>query len=198
MGDDVADVMGVAQTHVRERRAAVGRLVDAVAPADAVADAGLARADPDDVRVALEERDVTDRRRPVLVEDRIPGRPGIRRLEDAAGGGCDQYGREVRLERVDVRDAAGHIGRADVAPDQVGVEVRRLRRLARRRAAGRNDQGDEQDHGRKAAKARGRHRGNSVGTSARGLVSMRRIAQAIGPAGPRVWDRAPDMEHLAP
>ena len=116
--------LGRLQAHAGEGLAAVGRLVDAVAPGDAVADAFLARPDPDDVGVLLEEGDVADRSRAVLFEDRLPGRPGVDRLEDAAGGRGDQDLGEVVVERLEVGDAADHVGRADRAPAEMVGEVR--------------------------------------------------------------------------
>ena len=116
MGEDAADRLGRLQAHVRERLAAVRGFVDAVAPGDAVADAFLARSDPDDMGVVLEEGHVADRSRAVLVEDRLPGRPGVDRLEDAAGGAGDQDGGEVPVQGFECRDASDEIRRADVSP----------------------------------------------------------------------------------
>ena len=54
--DDVLDVLGVLEAHPLPRLAGVGRLVDAVAEADAALIVVLAGAEPDDVRVLRDRR----------------------------------------------------------------------------------------------------------------------------------------------
>src|SRR4029079_17356324 len=112
--DHRPDRVGVLEAHVGEGLAAVGRLVDAVAPRRGVAAALFAGADPDDVGIFLEDRDVADRRRAVGVEDRRPGDAGVGRLEHAAGGAADDDVGEVVFERIDRRDAPDQVGVADV------------------------------------------------------------------------------------
>ena len=114
--DDGSDRVGVLQPHVGEGLSAVGRLVDAVAPRRGVASALFAGADPDDVGILLEDRDVADRRRAVVVEDRRPGDAGVGRLEHAAGGAADDDVGEVVLERIDCGDASDQVRVPDVAP----------------------------------------------------------------------------------
>jgi hypothetical protein len=122
MRHDLTDVVRVAESHVREGLAPVGGLVDAITPADAVAYAGLARADPDDARILLEDGDVADCRSAVGVEDRLPGGAGVGRLPDAAGGRRHQHGGEVGVDRFNVRDPPRVVGGSDVAPWQVAQE----------------------------------------------------------------------------
>ena len=99
---------------VRPGLAGVGRLVDAVAGRDVAADVGLAGADVDDVGIARRDRDRSDRRDRLVVEDGLPGRPAVGRLPDAArrgGGVVDQ--RVPRHARRARHASAG--GGADVA-----------------------------------------------------------------------------------
>ena len=120
----LADAVGVLQAHPGERLAAVRRIYKSPSPqATVLRDAFLAGADPDDVRVLLEEGDVADRGGAVLLEDRLPGRAGVDRLEDAAGSGGDQHLGEVGVQGFEVGNAADHVGRADVAPFQMADEV---------------------------------------------------------------------------
>ena len=116
--EDARDVLGLAQTHVRPRLAAVQALVDAVADADVAAADVLTRADPDRVRVGRVERDAADRVGGLAVEDRRPRRAGVLRLPHAAR--ADGHVPDVALLRVDgdVADAARHDGRPDVAEGQ--------------------------------------------------------------------------------
>ncbi len=122
MGDHPRNLERVAEADVRERAAAVGGLVEAVAPRHAVAVVRLARADPEHAGIGLEDGDVADRGRSVVVEDRRPGRAGVRRLPDAARCGRGQRKSEVGVERLDVGDpAAGRPG-ADGAELVVGEQ----------------------------------------------------------------------------
>ena len=77
MGEDLTDVVRIPEPHVDEGLPAVGGLVDPVTPGHRVPGAGLARTDPDDVRVRLEDGDVADIPAPVVLEDRLPGGPGV-------------------------------------------------------------------------------------------------------------------------
>ena len=72
--DDPADVLRLAQPHVLPGLAAVGRLVDAVAPRRALAVVRFAGADPHDVRIGRVDGDVANRHRRLRVEDVLPGR----------------------------------------------------------------------------------------------------------------------------
>src|SRR5437868_13395647 len=59
--DDAIDVLGVAKAHVLERRSAVGRFVNAVAPRGALAVVRFAGADPNEVRFRLGDGEGADR-----------------------------------------------------------------------------------------------------------------------------------------
>ena len=134
VGQHRADGERLLETHVGERDAAVGRLVDAVTPGSAVPTAFLAGAHPDDVRIALEDGHVADRGGAVVIEDRGPRVAGVDRLEDAAGSGADDHVGEIVVEGVDRRDAALLVGVADVAPGQIldqGLLERLLHRCGR-------------------------------------------------------------------
>ncbi len=139
--DDARDVAALAEADVRPRAAAVGRLVDAVAPPRALPVRRLAGADPDDVRVALEEAERADRVHALALEhgrqrDRVVGG-----LPDAAGSARDVDGRRIGFEDGDVGDAAGHRRGADRAEAE-GGERRGV--LGPRGASGREADGGEQ------------------------------------------------------
>src|SRR5690606_7196504 len=98
--------------------ATVGRLEDAAARRDRVARVRLAGAEVDHVRIARRDREVAERGDAVVVEDGAEGDAVVRRLPDAAGRGRDVEGLRRRRQAFDVRDAAGHVRRTDVAPAQ--------------------------------------------------------------------------------
>ena len=89
----------VLQPDVRPGLAGVGGLVDAVAPAHALAVRALTGADPDDVGVRLEDRDVADRVHRLALEHRLPGDAVVARAEDAAGGRRDVHHLTDRTRR---------------------------------------------------------------------------------------------------
>ena len=70
VGDHLADVVRLGQSHVDEGLAAVGGFVDAVAPRHAVAHAVFTGAHPDDLGVGLEDGDVPDRGDRIIFKDR--------------------------------------------------------------------------------------------------------------------------------
>src|SRR5439155_22033668 len=82
---DARDRLSLLQSHAREGLAAVGRLVDAVSDRRALPVVRFPGPDPHDVRVLLADGDVADRSRRVALEDRLPGRPVVDALPDAAG-----------------------------------------------------------------------------------------------------------------
>ena len=67
-----------AEAHVDVGLAAVGRLVDAVAPRRALAVVRLAGADPDEVGVVLRDGDVADRHQALVLELRLERRAVVR------------------------------------------------------------------------------------------------------------------------
>src|SRR5262249_21968385 len=87
--DDAADVARLLETDVLPGLAAVGGLVHAVAPRDAVARVVLAGADPHDVGVGRRHRDGTDAQGRLVVEDRLPAVAAVGGLPDAAGRGAE-------------------------------------------------------------------------------------------------------------
>ena len=125
----------VGEAHVLPGLAAVGRLVDAVAPRAALAVVVLAAADPDGVGVVRVDRDVADRHRVVeIVEQHFPGGAVVHRLPQAAGGGADVEHRGIGLEHREVVDAAAHRRGTDVAELQAGKRIRRCRWRGSRRS----------------------------------------------------------------
>ena len=126
----------VREPHVLPRLAAVGGLVDAVAPRAALAVVVLAAADPHGVGVIRIDRDVADRHHVIeVVEVHGPRGAVVHGLPQPAGGGADVKDGGVRLEHRKIVDTAGHGGRADVPELEPGkwISWRRERRGCRRR-----------------------------------------------------------------
>ena len=92
---DAGDVARLGQAQVAPGLAAVVGLVDAVAVRDVAADAGLARAGVDDVRIGVGDRDRADRGGEEAVRDVLPVRAAVGRLPDAAGAGAEVEGTDV-------------------------------------------------------------------------------------------------------
>jgi hypothetical protein len=69
---DPREALGLPQSEVLPRAAAIGGLVDAVAVRDRVADEALTGADVDDVRVVGLRRDGADRQRAAVVDEAAP------------------------------------------------------------------------------------------------------------------------------
>ena len=151
--DDAGDVPRVAQAHVPPRLAAVGGLVDAIAPRAALAVVVLAAADPHRVGVVGVDRDVADRHHVIqIVEVHGPRGAVIHRLPQAAGGRADVEHRRVRLEHREVVDAAAHGRRTDVpeleAREWIGWRGRGRRgRRPLLRMGLDTQQGDSEQHG---------------------------------------------------
>ena len=96
---DLSDVPGVREAEVRPGLTAVGRAVHPVAVRDVAADAGLAHAGVDDVRVRGRDRDGADRR---ALEEAVahvaPVEAAVRRLPHPAAAGAEVEG--VPLARI--------------------------------------------------------------------------------------------------
>ena len=168
--DDAADEAGLGQAHVLPGLAGVLGLVDAVAGGHGIAGRGLARADPDDIGVALRDGHRADRDRRFLVEGGGPVQPGILGLPQPARPDRGVDRRDVRLGDGEVDRPAAHVGRADVAGlellDHGGV-IERLglrgggRRLLRLRDRGRSGEKRERDESREdEAEGSGRAHGD--------------------------------------
>ena len=157
MHDDAGDALRFAQTDVRERLAAIGRLVDAVAERRALPVVRLARPDVDDVRIRLRDRDVADRVRRVGVEDRRELDAVVRGLPDPRGGEADvdtwtgssrrrRCRRRGRPGRWDRSRASGSRGAGDriatLMVRRVALRARGLRLLLLCRQQGRKSQGE--------------------------------------------------------
>src|SRR5262249_20200797 len=127
--DDVRDLLGVAQTEMRPRLAAVGGSVDAVADRQVGTRDAFAAADVHDAGIGRRHPNRADRSGRLLVEDRPPRPAEIVRLPDAA---VDEAGIEdARLARhADDRLRPPPAQRPDVAPAQLAEELSivRLRR----------------------------------------------------------------------
>ena len=129
--DDAADVAGGAEADVGVGLAAVGRLVDAVAPRCALTVVRFTGPDPDEIRVVLRHGDVADRHEALILHLRLERRPVVRGLPHAAVAGADVEDRRVRFVNGEVGDPARHAGRPDRA------EVERVERPVAMRRGGR-------------------------------------------------------------
>ena len=120
---DAPDLAAVGQADVRPGLAGVGRLVDPVARRQVAAQARLAHADVDDVRIRLRDGDRADRSGPEeAVRDVAPGHAGVVGLPDAAAGRAHVVDERLAGDAGDRRHAAAAI-RADAAPAQRRAEV---------------------------------------------------------------------------
>ena len=90
--DDAGDVLGVAQTHVGPGIAAVGGLVDAVAPVGAAGERIIAGAHPDHVGIRRRHRERADGGDSYGVGDRLPGGAVIGSAPHAAGARPREHG----------------------------------------------------------------------------------------------------------
>ena len=115
MDQNAPDVLRPLQPHVLPAPPAVGRLVDAVAPAGGLAVLRLAGADPHEVRVRLVEGDIADRTGRLVVEERRPGGAVVLGLPDAAGAGGDVEDLRLRLDDGEVGDPPAHQRRTELA-----------------------------------------------------------------------------------
>ncbi len=136
--DDPRDRLRFRETEMRERLAAVGRLIDTVAERRGLAIVRLARTDVHDGGVRRVDRDVADGGGAVGLEDRLERRGVVLRLEHAADGVADVDDIRIALGHRDVVDAAAHAGGTDRAESEAGkqrvvrlIDDRALRRTVR-------------------------------------------------------------------
>src|SRR5438874_2080292 len=120
----------VVQAEIGPRGAAVGRAVDAAAPGRALAIVVLAGSGPDDVRVAREDREGTERVVGLPLEDRLPGDALVRRFPDAAARGRDVEDRGISGIDLEIVNASARCGGSDVSEMQT-VERRPVTLRAR-------------------------------------------------------------------
>ena len=123
--DHAGDQLRCRQAHVLKGLAAVGGLVDPVAPRLALTVVVLTRADPHRIRIVGRNGDVANRNGIIqIVEERLPCRPVVRGFPQPASRGCDVEDGGIRLEHCHVVDAPAHCGRSDVAEGQPGKRIR--------------------------------------------------------------------------
>src|SRR5439155_22349712 len=84
MDNDASDVLRLPESHVRPRLSTILRLVDSISPRRAALVVRLARSNPNDVRIARRNGDVTNRCSTLMIEDWLPGRSAIRRFPDSS------------------------------------------------------------------------------------------------------------------
>ena len=119
---DAADGAGVVEAQIRPGVAAVRRAVHTAAPRGALPIVVFAGASPDDLRIALENRQRPERIVGLPAEHVLPGDTVVDRLPDAAGRGAYvQNGGVFRID-LDVVDASAAGRWTDVA------EVQRVER----------------------------------------------------------------------
>ncbi|MBA7685591.1 hypothetical protein ES703_94016 [subsurface metagenome] len=70
--DDPADVPGFLKTHIRPGFPAINRFIHAIPYCHTVSASGFSSADPDDLGLGLDDCDVADRDRVLLMEDGLP------------------------------------------------------------------------------------------------------------------------------
>ena len=125
--DDAADVVRLAKPHVLPCPAAVGRLVDAIAPRGALSVVGFARANPDDVVICRVDGHVADGHRGLAVKDVHPGVASVHGLQEAARSRRGVEDRRILLVNRQVNGAPAHEGRSDFpGPEVVEKRVRDL------------------------------------------------------------------------
>ncbi len=100
------------QTHVRPRVACVSRLVDAISPWRGLPVLRLTCPNPDEIRVCLMQRDVTDRSIWLIIEERCPRGPVVHGLPDSARSRTDVEHLRFGFYDSKVGDAAAHERRA--------------------------------------------------------------------------------------
>ena len=119
---DVANVVGVTEPEVRPALATISRLVDAVAPRNAVARVVLTRAHPDDVGVGRMDGDGADGIGAFVIEERLEGDSIVHGPPEAARRSGDEDRVRELTDHVDVDDATAGSRRADRAPAEVFEE----------------------------------------------------------------------------
>jgi hypothetical protein len=128
--DDAIDVTGGAKPDIRVCLPTVRRFVNAVAPRRTLAVVRLAGPDPDEIRVALGDRDVADGHQSLSLQLRLECRAVVDGLPHAAVRGSHVEDCGIGLIDREIRNAAGHRCRAD------RTEMKRVEYAARRRRCG--------------------------------------------------------------
>ena len=108
--NNAIDVLGVLESHIGKRLAAIGGLPHAVAPAGGLAIVRLTGADPNDVRVGLRHGDVADAEQSAILKQWREGRAITGGLPHATVRGSDIPNRRIRLVDGKIGDASRHDG----------------------------------------------------------------------------------------
>src|SRR5262245_43763315 len=151
---DAADRTRIVQTEIRPRVAAVSGPVHAAAPGRALTIVVLAGAGPDNLRIALEDRERAEGVVRLGAEHILPGDTVVDRLPDAAArGSYIQDGRILRID-LEIVDASAGGGWPDVAESKViegpAGRTTGLGQYPRRRERERYGDADESNGGQKA------------------------------------------------
>ena len=108
-------MLGVRQSHIFPGLTAVATAIDAGTVGNVTAGHILAGTDPDRIRVFRVECDAANRVRVFVIEDRRPGCAAVICLPDTAAADGDVPSAWILRVDDDVRDSAGHHGRANFA-----------------------------------------------------------------------------------
>ena len=189
MKRDAGDVPRVAQPEMIPGAAAIGRLVDAVAPGRVLLVARLARAHPDDLGIRLEHRDGADGVHALAIEERLEGGPAVGRLPDSAARARDVEGGRRRFDHGEIGDAAAERRRTNLTEGQPAQQIGRHERARLRRRSRRADglpreladRDDEQAERREEARNRS---GHCAGRSSRQSRIVPRANGRTGRRGP--------------
>ena len=93
--DHFADCARVAESNILPGLAAIDRLVDSVAMRNVAANASFARAHVDHVRVRWRNRQASDRRRSLFIENRRPGHGAVGGLPHTTAGTAEVVRRGI-------------------------------------------------------------------------------------------------------
>ncbi len=142
---DPGDVLGAFEPHPGPARTAVSALIYPVPETHAALAVVFARSHPDDLRIAGIDRDRPDRVGTLLVEDRLPGGPGVDRLPDAPRSRHQVPG--VRFIPVDgqIVDPTREQSRSDRPQSEPGQHLGRNSCSALGQGARRTGEGAESD-----------------------------------------------------
>ena len=110
---DFADVARLSEPHVLPGLAAVGGVIDAIAPGDRVPAALLTGAEPDVFRVVLIDGNGSQGDGGFPIENGCEAEAAVIRTEQATGGRSDEVDARSLLVDGDVHDSAAHVDGAD-------------------------------------------------------------------------------------
>src|SRR5205807_1010423 len=123
MDDDRANVTRIAQPDMLPGLAGVERFVDAITVGDVATRTGLAGAHIDDIVIGVGDCDGANRCDLLLVEQRLPGNPGVGALPYTAGHRAEIPRRRVARDSAH-RDDSPAPERSDLTPLHATEQIR--------------------------------------------------------------------------